>query len=394
MKKKIAIYNLNTYPEMSGGSERSCLELAKELKDNGEDVSVVTLNAFKAGFNDFKYDGVDIHKLPLLNLYWPTLNKKRSFILKAVWNFIDIVNIPMVLMLCIWLKKRHYNVVHTNNIKGVSPWIFPMLKIFGFRIVHTTRDFYLLDNGAWYRDLSSEHNDIKSKIKRLNKLWCAGFVDCAVFNSRYMREYHIACGFFKKTNKKVIYNGFDPKKYMRTIVEKNSEINVFGYIGRLSPEKGLDLLFDSFVKFEPNLHKLIIAGATKEEFVSAYPDRKFILENRSDIVFMGTVNNTDFYDKVDCVIVPSKYNEPFGRVAMEAIFMGKSVIVSNSGGLPEQIISGVNGVICSNDDYHSAMQEIIRKMSISDRYFEKPDLTQFTLSFSAKEYLASYYEDK
>lgn len=27
-ERKIAIYNLNTYPEMSGGSERSCLELA------------------------------------------------------------------------------------------------------------------------------------------------------------------------------------------------------------------------------------------------------------------------------------------------------------------------------------------------------------------------------
>lgn len=50
-KRKIAIYNLNTYPEMSGGSERSCLELAKELITLGEDVRVVTLNPFKDGFN-------------------------------------------------------------------------------------------------------------------------------------------------------------------------------------------------------------------------------------------------------------------------------------------------------------------------------------------------------
>ena len=394
MKKKIAIYNLNTYPEMSGGSERSCLELAKELKENGEDVSVITLNPFKSGFSDFVYEGINIHKLPLLNLYWPTLKKKRSLILKAAWNVIDIFNIPMVLLLCIWLKKRHYNVVHTNNIKGASPWIFPMLKVFGFRVVHTTRDFYLLDNGSWYRDLSSEHNDIKTRIKRLNKLWCANFVDCAVFNSQYMKDYHTACGFFKKSDKKVIYNGFDSGKYFKSM-ESNVDIKTFGYIGRLSPEKGLDILFDNFVRFEPDLYKLVIAGATKDEFITAYPERESILNQRNDIVFIGTVDNTKFYEKVDCVIVPSKYNEPFGRVAMEAIFMGKPVIVSNSGGLPEQIVPGVHGVICSNDDYHSAMQEIIIKMQmLPSRDFKSPDLTKFTLNFSAKEYLAAYSEGK
>ena len=75
--------------------------------------------------------------------------------------------------------------------------------------------------------------------------------------------------------------------------------------------------------------------------------------------------------------------------------MGKPVIVSNSGGLPEQIVPGVHGVICSNDDYHSAMQEIIIKIQmLPSRDFKSPDLTKFTLNFSAKEYLAAYSEGK
>jgi glycogen(starch) synthase len=394
MNKKIAIYNLNTYPEMSGGSERSCIELAKELINSGEDVSVVTLNPFTSGFNTLKYDGVKISKIPLLNLYWPTLKKKRHFILKAAWNIIDIANIPMALLLCIWLKINKYDVVHTNNIKGASPLIFPILKLFGFKVVHTTRDFYLLDSGAWYRCLSAEHNDIKLKLKRLGKLWCSNFVDYAIFNSRYMQEYHIACGFFKNTKKKVIYNGFDPEKYA---IRKNnrSDISVFGYIGRLSPEKGLDILFDSFLKFKPNLYKFVIAGATAEEFTIMYPERAHILPKRNDINFIGTVDNTEFYDQVDCVIVPSRYNEPFGRVAMEAIFMGKAVIVSSSGGLPEQIIPGVNGVVCNDGDYYSAMNTIINKASnLHGDDFKKTDLTQFTLKFSANEYLSTFRGDK
>ena len=349
MSEKIAIYNLNTYPEMSGGSERSCIELAKALSVKNKDVTVVSLNAFREGFNKFNFDGVEIYKLPLLNLYWPTTKKKRSFFVKALWNVIDIANIPMALLLCFWLKKRKFDVVHTNNIKGVSPWIFPMLKLFGFKIVHTTRDYYLLDSGAWYRDLSSEHNTLLLKLKRINKYWCSNFLDYAVFNSKYMRDYHAECGFFKYSQKKVIYNGFNSATYTNNEKEKKP-IRNFGYIGRLSKEKGIDGLFDGFIKFKNNEYKLIIAGASYEDFLSLYPEYEKTLKERYDIDFIGVVDNIEFYKKVDCVIVPSKYNEPFGRVAMEAIFMGKAVIVSDKGGLPEQILPGVRGAICKDDE--------------------------------------------
>ncbi|MFE8117184.1 glycosyltransferase [Brenneria goodwinii] len=393
MKKiKIAIYNLNTYPEMSGGSERSCLELAKELLDMGEDVAVVTLTAFKQQFQYFQYNGVDIFKLPLLNLYWPTKKKKRRLITKILWNVIDIANFPMAMLICIWLKKNGFNTVHTNNIKGGSPLIFPCLKIFGFKVIHTTRDYYLLDGGAWYRDKSANHNTIGLKTRRITKSFFSHFVDYVVFNSEYMKEYHNKCGFFCGKNNKVIYNGFNPDIYVNKDDRKCS-INVFGYIGRMSEEKGIDILFDGFIKFPKGKYKLIIAGATQNDFIDSYPERKEIIEERDDVIFLGIVDNTEFYQNVDCVIVPSKYNEPFGRVAMEAIFMGKSVIVSPQGGLPEQIINGVNGIVCRDEDYYSAMNEmIVRNSQRSKNNEERPDLTKFTIANCAKEYLDVYRE--
>ncbi|MEG8680327.1 hypothetical protein U4Q19_21625 [Klebsiella pneumoniae] len=105
-ERKIAIYNLNTYPEMSGGSERSCLELAKELIRLGEDVRVISLNPFLSGVNFLQYEGVRIEKLPLLNVYWPTSKKKKSFLRKAIWNLIDIANLPMSIYLAMYLKKK------------------------------------------------------------------------------------------------------------------------------------------------------------------------------------------------------------------------------------------------------------------------------------------------
>lgn len=391
-KRKIAIYNLNTYPEMSGGSERSCLELAKELLNLGENVSVVTLTPFRNGFEYFKYNGVDIYKIPLLNLYWPAKKEKRKIITRVMWNVMDIANLPMVLFICTWMKYKGFNIIHTNNIKGASPLIFPFLKLFGFKVVHTTRDYYLLDSGAWYRDKEGSHNKTDLRMKRCIKKLFSKFVDYVIYNSNYMQDYHNKCGFFQMTNNKVIYNGFDPGVYAGREVSLNSGINVFGYIGRMSKEKGVDLLIDGFIKFPKDRFKLIIAGATKQDFIEVYPSRINEIEGRDDIIFLGVIENTEFYKHVDCVVVPSKYNEPFGRVAMEAIFMGKAVIVSPNGGLPEQIISGVNGVVCYDEDYHSSMKDIIRLDMQKNKNDVQPDLTQFTLRHCAKEYLEVYRE--
>ncbi|HHS9880252.1 glycosyltransferase [Klebsiella aerogenes] len=388
-KRKIAIYNLNTYPEMSGGSERSCLELAMELQKLGEDVSVVTLNPFRKGFEKIRYKSVEIYKLPLLNVYWPTSKKKKSIFSKIIWNIIDIANIPMCLLLSIYLKKMGVNVVHTNNIKGMSPLIFPMLKMFGLKVIHTTRDYYLLDSGAWYRSLDSNHNSAKIKMKRVVKLLMSTSLDYVVYNSNYMKQYHESCGFFKSIPGKVIYNGFDPNIYQS--VNKKNKIEVFGFIGRVTEEKGVDLLVSGFLKFNNGDYKLLIAGATLEDFLTIYPGLREKLSKRTDIEFLGIINNITFFDLVDCVVVPSRYNEPFGRVAMESIFMGKSVIVSDRGGLPEQIVAGVSGIVCSDSDYYGAMTKLINKNNVTGNE-QSPDLDMFTINYSTLAYLEVYKE--
>lgn len=390
MNKKIAIYNLNTYPEMSGGSERSCLELAKELISLGENVEVVTLNPFTKGFETLTYDGVKIKKIPLLNIYWPTDKKKKSYVKKIIWNVIDLANFPMCILLALYFKKNNYALIHTNNIKGASPLLFPIMKLFGLKVVHTTRDYYLLDNGAWYRSIDGEHNSLSLKLRRLFKRIFCKSVDYVVYNSKYMKCYHESCFFFDGVKNKVIYNGFDPLVYREnSIIRKLNTKKVFGFIGRVTEEKGLDLLIDGFLKFKNDEFKLIIAGADLEDFLALYPDKREEIEARTDIKFLGVIDNKIFYDSIDCVVVPSKYNEPFGRVAMEAIFMGKSVIVSNKGGLPEQITNGVTGAVCYDGDYYNAMKSIIN--ADNDQNI-KPDLELFTINYCAHSYLSVYEE--
>ena len=75
---------------------------------------------------------------------------------------------------------------------------------------------------------------------------------------------------------------------------------------------------------------------------------------------------------------------------MESIFMGKDVIVSNKGGLPEQIVEGVNGLICKNNDYYDQMNYLANNIK------QKKDVpigtTVFTICYSANKYLEAYAE--
>jgi glycosyltransferase involved in cell wall biosynthesis len=50
------------------------------------------------------------------------------------------------------------------------------------------------------------------------------------------------------------------------------------------------------------------------------------------------------------VLIPSRVIEGFGLVAMEAAMMGRPVVATRSGGLPEVVIDGQTGLIVERDD--------------------------------------------
>ena len=51
------------------------------------------------------------------------------------------------------------------------------------------------------------------------------------------------------------------------------------------------------------------------------------------------MDSSKFFEMIDVLIVPSLWNEPFGRVVIESILHSKPVIASNVGGIPELLIN-------------------------------------------------------
>lgn len=77
-------------------------------------------------------------------------------------------------------------------------------------------------------------------------------------------------------------------------------------------------------------------------------DQKIIAENITQVGWRDLAK--EFEGCSDLVLVPSQWQEPFGRVAVESLLAGKPVLVSNVGGLPEAVGREESLTIDSDDE--------------------------------------------
>src|SRR5690606_22128373 len=122
---------------------------------------------------------------------------------------------------------------------------------------------------------------------------------------------------------------FNPNKRSKLSREQwtaNEHTRVLISVGRLSPEKEVDLIIRTFLKMEGEVEhytKLVIVGDG--------PDRvrlEALANHHPDIIFMGSLTGEDLacaYASADVFIFPSKV-ETFGNVALEALASGLPVV--------------------------------------------------------------------
>jgi glycogen(starch) synthase len=124
-------------------------------------------------------------------------------------------------------------------------------------------------------------------------------------------------------------------------------------LGRHVFEKGFDLALTAFSTLVDRFPKLRLIIASDGP---ARPD----LERQT--AKLGLTQMVDFigwveFDKIPTllnsatvVLIPSRVIEGFGLVAMEAAMMGRPVVATRSGGLPEVVIDGQTGLIVERED--------------------------------------------
>lgn len=163
------------------------------------------------------------------------------------------------------------------------------------------------------------------------------------------------------TDSRVIHNPYDARKFSADVPnEKRSADLVF--LGRLVVEKGVDILLEALAVLRRRnfLPSLTIVGAGPED--GALKRMAATLGLNDQVTFTGPKRDEELIALLrrhKVLVVPSRYEEPFGVVALEGIASGCVVVGSQGGGLPEAI--GSCGVTFPNGDVE-ALAEVLESL--------------------------------
>ncbi|GBG11942.1 glycosyl transferase [Paenibacillus sp. MY03] len=192
---------------------------------------------------------------------------------------------------------------------------------------------FLMDTSPWKKRLYAG-------IEKL----LAVRTDVIIHISRHEHDMAVRYG-LPKEKSVIVYNGVSDVQVSTSppFEPDPDRINLL-FIGRFDPQKGFDLLLETFTEGRFRNVTLYLAGGT------VLQDRHFDIP--ADAVKLGWIDNAEiasYIEVCDAVIVPSRW-EGFGIVAIEALRGRKPVIASNRGALPEIVAHGINGYIFNFDD--------------------------------------------
>jgi glycosyltransferase involved in cell wall biosynthesis len=116
-----------------------------------------------------------------------------------------------------------------------------------------------------------------------------------------------------------------------------------GFIGRLSSEKGVDLILQALTRL-PSNYKLVVAGDGPDQSELESMAARLGLADR--VAFLGFVTDPQsVMTAADFVAVPSTWHEACSRVVVESLAHATPVVGSNIGGTPELVSDDVEGLL-------------------------------------------------
>jgi glycosyltransferase involved in cell wall biosynthesis len=199
-------------------------------------------------------------------------------------------------------------------------------------------------------------------------------------------------------NTKTIYNPIDLKLINQKLLALTPF--KFDYIlatGRLSREKGFDILLKSFTKVDfKDLVKLVILGEGKERKNLEELITKLNLENQ--VLLFGKVDNPFIYMKYAKFFILSSRYEGFANVLLETLACGTPVIATDCEAGPSEIIeNGKNGLLVPVEDVESlkrAMEKLFYDKELYERLKinTRKSVERFDVKNIVKEWLKLFEE--
>lgn len=224
-------------------------------------------------------------------------------------------------------------------------------------------------------------------------------------------EFSIDEKLYKRDKAAVVWNGsasgvdfekFDISKKDKYREEIRTSFNipmdafVYGFVGRITRDKGINELFSAMKKvLEDNRNAyLLLVGSVEDENL-LNPQLFAWAKANPKIIFCGYTNVVEQYiSAMDCYILPS-YREGFGLGVVEAEAMGVPVIVSDIPGPTDAMINGKTGFIVIKKDVDS-LYTAMTKVMLPQEELEaiRSNAVAFAKNFEQKQLFKHILDDR
>lgn len=369
------------FPEHVTGTERFTLNVAKEMKNRGHDVEIVTYRETrlpgdkKIGdywISRYRHEGLKVTAACRENVprdWWFALRETDSANRLADFLF----------------SGKRFDIAHVTHTQNVGPLVHA-LPSFSVPYVLTFTDFFLYCHRFLLVDNAGN--------------LCGGpkkgdlcFKKCAVpgLSKDYVRErYSAGAGIIRSAAAlvapskqtaamvrrefpgqeiSVIPFGVEPKPENGKNARRSSV--VFGFMGMLAPHKGIEILVRAFRGIDSDDARLKIYGPVLSPQYGIKILKEMMLDPR--IEFLGAYNHTDVWKLlkgIDVLCFPSTWHETFGIIVEEALAAKVPPIVSDLGAPQERVRDGVNGLIVRAGS-ETALRKAMRSILTSPELLKK-----------------------
>lgn len=271
-----------------------------------------------------------------------------------------------------WLKERvtwrnplRY-VAKIQNVMSYGCRVAAQLAPFDTVIIHNEPNLLLfITRQASQKLVLHMHNDhLTHRAFRWMYRKALHKADLVICVSQYIKSN--AVQYFPEHAHKfvVLFNATDPllfKPYgelahqvLQDTVPLSSEHQYLLYVGRLTPEKGVDVLIKAFalaLQQMPTLRLIITGSSFFEGAVKTSYQKSLIMLAKPishAIVFTGFIPHEKLkylYSSVDLIVLPSVWQDPCPLVVLEAMASGTCLVASKVGGVPEVVVDNLNGFL-------------------------------------------------
>jgi glycosyltransferase involved in cell wall biosynthesis len=333
------ILHLNSLypPHIVGGAERSVAMLAEAQAEMGHHVAAACISP--NGRSREMRNGVSVYRMPHENDFWMEDWPKYSQAEREAAKFKQQFNFAIERNFAAVIDDFQPDLVNTHSLVDVSTRTWLAAHRRGVPIVHTLREYDLLcATSSLFRDAPCRGRHLKCRALTFTKAFDQRCVGAVTAVGQEVLKRHLEAGFFAHVPpelRQVIWNTAEIEGVDRAYVRPPRPADrpfTFGFLGRISSEKGVDTLLKACRALPAEGWRLVIGGATQTSL-----DTEKALAKGLPVEFAGFVQPKAFFEGIDVLVVPSLWAEPLGRTVLEAYRVGVPVIGSDSGGVAELI---------------------------------------------------------